>query len=49
MDAKWLPAYIETGHAYLNLKQPNEALNYYLKAIRIANLTNQEIKDPLLF
>ena len=49
MDAKWLPAYIETGHAYLNLKKPNEALNYYLKAIRIANLTNQEINDPLLF
>jgi tetratricopeptide (TPR) repeat protein len=49
LDAKWLPAYIETGHAYLDLKQSSEALNYYLKAIRIANLTGQEIKDPLLF
>lgn len=49
MDPKWLPAYIEAGHAYLNLKQPLDALNYYLKAIRIANLTGQEVKDSLLF
>ena len=49
LDAKWLPAYIEAGHAYLNLRLPSVALSYYLRAIRIANLTGQEIKDPLLY
>jgi len=39
MDAKWLTGYIECGHAYIALKQNHEALSYYLKAIRIANLT----------
>jgi len=42
-------AYIELAHSLVALKNDEEALKYYLKAIRIANLTNQEIKDNLLF
>lgn len=49
MDATWLPGYIEAGHANIQLKQNQDALNFYLKAIRIANLTSQEIEDPLLY
>lgn len=49
MDAKWLPGYIECGHAYMYMRQPQEALSHYLKAIRIANLTGQEIEDGLLY
>lgn len=49
MDAKWLTAYIECGHANINLKNNQDALNFYLKAIRIANLTGQEIEDALLY
>lgn len=40
LDAKWLPAYSECGHAYYLLRRNEEALNYYLKAIRIGNLTD---------
>jgi len=49
MDAKWLQAYIECGHANINLKCNQDALNFYLKAIRIANLTGQDIEDALLY
>jgi tetratricopeptide (TPR) repeat protein len=49
MDATWLPGYIEAGHANIQLKQNQDALNFYLKAIRIANLTGQEIEDALLY
>lgn len=49
LDAKWLTSYIESGHAHIALKQNQEALNFYLKAIRIANLTGQDIEDGLLY
>ena len=49
MDAKWVESYINCGHEFLNLKSNQEALNQYLKAIRIANLSGQELSDPLLF
>jgi tetratricopeptide (TPR) repeat protein len=49
MDAKWIQAYINCGHEFLYLRSNQEALNQYLKAIRIANLSGQELQDPLLF
>lgn len=49
MDAKWLNGYINWGHCLHQLKQMPEALAIYLKAIRVANLTNQEIEDALLY
>jgi hypothetical protein len=42
-------ASIELAHSYAAVKNDEEALKYYLKAIRIANLTGQEIKDNLVF
>lgn len=35
----WLEGYIEIGHALYRQGQNEQALQYYLKAIRIANLT----------
>jgi len=49
LNETWLSAYIELGHSYIAIKNDEEALKYYLKAIRIANLTNQDIKDNLVF
>ena len=49
MDAKWLNGYINWGHCLHQLKQMPEALAIYLKAIKVANLTNQEIEDALLY
>lgn len=49
MDPKWLPGYTHCGHAYLELKDCESALQQYLKSIRIANLCGQEINDPLLY
>lgn len=40
MNETWLSSYIELGHIYLALKDNEQALMYYLKAIRISNLTN---------
>jgi len=41
----WLEGYIEIGHAHYKQGDCERALESYLKAIRIANLTQQEIKD----
>jgi len=49
LNETWLVAYIELAHSYAAIKNDEEALKYYLKAIRIANLTGQEIKDNLVF
>lgn len=49
MDPKWLQGYTQCGHAYLELKDTESALQQYLKAIRIANLSGQEVSDPLLY
>ena len=35
----WLEGYIEIGHAYYKQGEFDRALTSYLKAIRIANLT----------
>jgi len=48
-DETYLVAYIELAHSYFSIKNNEEALKYYLKTIRIANLTSQEIKDNLVF
>lgn len=45
----WLEGYIEIGHAHYKQGDNERALASYLKAIRIANLTQQEIKDQLVF
>lgn len=45
----WLEGYIEIGHAHYKQGEQERALASYLKAIRIANLTQQEIKDQLVF
>ena len=48
MQPTWLQGYIEIGHANfkMNQQKSNEAaLKSYMKAIRIGNLTNQEVKD----
>jgi hypothetical protein len=39
VNETWLVAYIELAHSYAAIKNDEEALKYYLKAIRIANLT----------
>ena len=52
MVPTWLQGYIEIGHAHykMNQQKNNEAaLNSYMKAIRIGNLSNQEIKDQLVY
>ena len=52
MVPTWLQGYIEIGHAYfkMNQQKSNEAaIKSYMKAIRIANLTQQEITDQLVF
>lgn len=49
MDPKWLQGFIQCGHAYLDLKDIDSALQQYLKAIRIANLCGLEVNDPLLY
>ena len=41
----WLEGYIEIGHAHYTLDDQDRALQSYLKAIRIANLTQQDITD----
>lgn len=41
----WLEGYIEIGHANYMQGEHERALQSYLKAIRIANLTQQEIND----
>ena len=45
----WLEGYVEIGHANYQLGELEKALSWYLKAIRMANLTGQEIKDQLVF
>ena len=45
----WLEGYIEIGHALYKQNEHDRALSSYLKAIRIANLSGQEIKDQLVF
>jgi len=35
----WLEGYIEIGHAHFKEGEPDRALQAYLKAIRVANLT----------
>ena len=41
----WLEGYIEIGHALYKQGDNDRALSSYLKAIRIANLSGQEITD----
>ena len=45
----WLEGYIEIGHAQYKQGDYEKALEAYLKAIRIANLSGQEVKDQLVF
>lgn len=45
----WLEGYIEIGHALYRQGDNEQSLIYYLKAIRIANLTGQEVSDQLVF
>ena len=45
----WLEGYIEIGHALYKQGENERSLQYYLKAIRIANLSGQEVKDQLVF
>lgn len=45
----WLDGYIQIGNAYYKQGEQEKALQAYLKAIRVSNLTGQDIKDQLLF
>ena len=48
----WVQGYIEIGHAHykMNQQKNNEAaLKSYMKAIRIGNLSGQEITDQLVY
>ena len=49
MDATWLEGYILIGHSKYKRGMLEDALTSYLKAIRVANLTQQEITDPLVY
>ena len=48
MNPTWLEGYILIGHSYYKTGNLEGALQQYLKAIRIANLTQQDITDPLV-
>lgn len=45
----WLDGYIQIGNAYFKQGESEKALQAYLKAIRVSNLTGQEISDQLVF
>jgi len=49
MDSTWLEGYILIGHSFYKTENYENALQEYLKAIRIANLTSQDITDPLVY
>ena len=45
----WLEGYIEIGHSLYLQGDYEQALQYYMRAIRVANLSGQDVKDQLLF
>ena len=49
MDSKWVAGYQKLGHALFRVQRYEEALDIYLKAIRVSNLTGQEITDQLVY
>lgn len=44
-DNTWLEGYVESGHSLFKQGQFENALEMYMKAIRISNLTDQKISD----
>ena len=44
-NARWIYGYEQIGHAFFKLGQEPQAMQIYLKALRVANLTNQQIAD----
>ena len=44
-EPKWITGYNNLGHALYRLQQYERALEMYLKAIRVSNLTGQEVTD----
>jgi len=49
MDNTALYCYCEAGHSHYKLGNQQDALKFYQKAIRIANLTSKTIQDELVF
>lgn len=49
IDSTFINGFIELGHCHFNLNQNQVALKNYLRAIRVANLTQTEITDQLVY
>lgn len=49
MDPKWVYGFEQNGHALHRQGETQAALKMYLKAMRVANLTNQTITDQLVY
>jgi tetratricopeptide (TPR) repeat protein len=49
LDNTFIDGFVQLGHCHFKLGNNTEAIKAYLRAIRVANLTQTEIKDQLVY
>ena len=49
LDGKWVYGFEQLGHISFKQESHSQALQFYLKAIRVASLTGQEVTDKLVY
>jgi len=49
LDDTFIDGYIQLGHCQFKLNIQDDAMNSYLRAIRVSNLTQKAITDDLVF